>query len=178
MFFKGEFRNAFTYYFMYLDTFYFATIKQEEEFINYIERTCYDSYYPFGVLSAHCLRQIDFEPITIFYGGNGCGKTTALNIIAEKIRIERGTVYNRSNFFEDYLSFCECDGIKKIPKDSRIITSDDVFDFMLNLRNLNEGIDNRREELFKEYIDYQHTKFQMKSLDDYEELNQRCLQSI
>lgn len=33
-----------------------------------------------------------------------------------------------------------------ISDESRIITSDDVFDFMLNLRSMNEGIDSQREE--------------------------------
>lgn len=57
-----------------------------------------------------------------------------------------------------------------MPKDSRIITSDDVFDYMLNIRNLNEGIDRKREMLFEEYLDTKFAKFQMKSLDDYEQL--------
>lgn len=57
-----------------------------------------------------------------------------------------------------------------MPKDSRIITSDDVFDYMLNIRNLNEGIDRKREMLFEEYLDTKFAKFRMKSLDDYEQL--------
>ncbi len=36
-----------------------------------------------------------------------------------------------------------------IPENSRIITSDDVFDYMLNIRTFNEGIDQKREELLK-----------------------------
>ena len=117
---------------------------------------------------------MDFEPITIFYGSNGCGKSTALNIIAEKIGIERGTLYNRSNFFEDYLDFCDFESTT-IPRESRIITSDDVFDFMLNLRSLNEGVDLKREELLEEYMNDKYSTFQMKSIDDYEELKRRNL---
>lgn len=113
---------------------------------------------------------LDFEPVTILYGGNGSGKTTALNVIAEKLGLERDTLYNRSNFFEDYTKMCEFELEQRIPKNSRIITSDDVFDFMLNLRSLNEGIDRRREELFDEYLDAKYKHFQMKSLDDYEQL--------
>ena len=59
---------------------------------------------------------------------------------------------------------------RRVPKDSAIITSDDVFDFMLNLRSINEGIDRKREELFAEYLQAKYNHFQMKSLDDYEQL--------
>ncbi|MBP3280330.1 MAG: AAA family ATPase, partial [Butyrivibrio sp.] len=158
---------------MYLTSFRFATAGMEEDFKWSIKRTCYDSWYPFGVLTKHDLRMVDFEPITIFYGGNGSGKSTALNIIAEKTGLERGTFYNRSNFYEDYLRLCEYESIGKIPKESRIITSDDVFDFMLNLRCLNEKIDYKRETLFEEYMEDKYSSFQLKSLDDYEELKRR-----
>ena len=63
----------------------------------------YDTFYPFQVLSKHGLTRLDFEPVTILYGGNGSGKTTALNVIAEKLALDRDTLYNRSNFFENYL---------------------------------------------------------------------------
>ena len=135
-----------------------------------VQRTCYDTFYPFQVLSKHQLRMLDFEPVTILYGGNGSGKTTALNVIAEKLGLRRDTLYNRSNFFEDYTRMCSFETIGKIPKVSRIITSDDVFDFMLNLRSINEGIDQKREELFEEYQEAKYSRFQMRSLEDYEQL--------
>ena len=134
------------------------------------KRTCYDTVYPFLILSAHQLKMLDFEPVTILYGGNGSGKTTALNVIAEKLGLARDTLYNRSNFFGDYTKLCSFETVGKLPKDSRIITSDDVFDFMLNLRCINEGIDQRREELFDEYQEAKYAKFQMHSLEDYERL--------
>ncbi len=118
---------------MYLDWFTFPDGEQEVDFFYGIQRTCYDSYYPFQVLSKRKLCRIDFEPVTILYGGNGCGKTTALNVIAEKLGLLRDAVYNRSNFFEDYTALCGYGG-GNIPEKSRIITSDDVFDFMLDLR--------------------------------------------
>ena len=154
----------------YLDEFRFAPIEQEEQFLNYIRATCYDTFYPFGVLSAISFRSISFEPLTILYGGNGCGKTTALNIIAEKLGAERDTLYNRYSFYEDYLRMCSYEKGHGKPEEIRIITSDDVFDFMLNLRSLNEGLDEKRKELFEEYIDARYSKFRMRSLDDYEQL--------
>lgn len=155
---------------VYLSCFTFPNDDMEFDFILQIQRKCYDSFYPFKVLSAHGFERIDFEPVTILYGGNGSGKSTALNVIAEKTKIERDAVYNRSNFFPDYVRMCEMDLETSIPENSRIITSDDVFDYMLNLRNLNEGIDQKREELFEEYLDAKYSRFQIKSIADYEEL--------
>lgn len=155
---------------IYLESITFPSAEREFDFFLGQKRTCYDSYYPFRILSRHQLNRLDFEPITILYGGNGSGKTTALNVIAEKLSLARDSVYNRSNFFPDYVNWCEVECPVKVPANSRIITSDDVFDYMLNIRNLNEGLDHRREELFEEYLDAKYSKFQMRSLEDYEKL--------
>jgi predicted ATPase len=135
-----------------------------------VVRTCYDSFYPFKILAQKDFHRIDFEPITILYGGNGSGKTTVLNVIAEKLKISREAIYNRSNFFEDYTSLCEVKMNRVLPKESRIITSDDVFDYMLNIRTWNEGIDDKRETLFQDYLETKYSTFQMQSLADYEQL--------
>ncbi len=155
---------------VYLSHFEFPDREEEYSFIMGLKRTCYETVYPFQILSRHQLRMLDFEPITILYGGNGSGKTTALNVIAEKLGLERDTLYNRSSFFEDYTRLCSYWAEEKIPRHSRIITSDDVFDFMLNLRSLNDGIDRKREDLFDEYLNVKYKHFQMRSLDDYEQL--------
>ena len=154
---------------IYLDFFTFPDSDMEFDFFLSQKRTCYDTYYPFQVLSKHQFRRIDFEPVTILYGGNGSGKTTALNIIAEKLDVQRDSLFNRSNFYQDYLNLC---GFKaaSIPENSRVITSDDVFDYMLNIRSMNEGIDRKKEQLFDEYLEAKHARFQMKSLEDYDTL--------
>lgn len=155
---------------IYLTEFTFPDIELEYSFLMGIKRTCHDTFYPFQVLSRHGLRRLDFEPITVLYGGNGSGKTTALNVIAEKTGIRRGTAYNRSEFFEDYTKMCSFETYGPIPSDSQIVTSDDVFDFILNLRNLNDGINAKREELFQEYLENKYAHFRMKSLEDYEQM--------
>lgn len=155
---------------IYLSHFSFPDIELEYGFLMGIKRTCYDTFYPFQVLSRHGLKMLDFEPITILYGGNGSGKTTALNVMAEKLGLRRETAYNRSNFFEDYTAMCHFETQGKLPKISRIITSDDVFDFVLNLRSLNDGISRKREELFEEFLENKYAHFQMKSMEDYEQL--------
>ena len=156
---------------IYLSEFHFPSREMEYDFLFGIKRTCYDTAYPFGVLTKHGLRRLDFEPVTILYGGNGSGKTTALNVMAETLGLPRDSRYNRSNFFESYTRNCSFEWEEQ-PQDSRVITSDDVFDFMLNLRAINEGVDRRREELFEEYLEAKHAKFQMRSLEDYERLKQ------
>ncbi|MEA4962289.1 AAA family ATPase [Lutispora sp.] len=155
---------------IYLNTFTFPNGDMEFNFFIGIKRTCYDSFYPFRILSRHGFERIDFESVTILYGGNGSGKSTALNVIAEKTGIHRDSIYNKSNFYPDYVNMCDMEIEAGIPESSRIITSDDVFDYMLNIRNLNEGINQKREKLFDEYLDAKYSNFMMKSIADYEQL--------
>lgn len=84
---------------IYLKSFTFPNADLEYDFILSIKRTCYDSYYPFKILSRNDLHRLDFDVITILYGGNGSGKSTALNVIAEKTGITRDSIFNKSNFF-------------------------------------------------------------------------------
>ncbi|HBV68853.1 MAG TPA: AAA family ATPase, partial [Clostridiales bacterium] len=154
---------------VYLNSFTFPSRDREFHFFLDIKRTCYDSFYPFRILSEHSFERVDFEPITIFYGGNGSGKTTALNVIAEKIQAKRDSAYNKSNFFADYVNMCSMESDISMPK-ANIITSDDVFDYLLNIRYINEGVDQRREEIFNEYLSLKYSEFQFKSIDDYEYL--------
>jgi len=155
---------------VYLHDFSFPNEGMEFDFFMKIKRTCYDSFYPFKILSRNELETIVFEPVTILYGGNGSGKSTALNVIAEKTGIKRDSIYNKSNFYPDYVNMCEMQLKGDIPENSGIITSDDVFDYMLNIRNLNEGIDHKREELFEEYLDTKYSSFQIHSIEDYDQL--------
>ena len=155
---------------IYLEYFTFPDSDREFDFFVNQKRTCYDSFYPFQILSRHHLQRIDFEPVTILYGGNGSGKTTVLNVIGEKLQLSRESVFNKSNFFQDYLDLCDYKLKGRLPVNSRVITSDDVFDYMLNIRSMNEGIDRKKESLFEDYLDAKYADFQMRSLDDYERL--------
>lgn len=155
---------------LYLKSFNFPSEAVEYNFILDEKRTCFDTFYPFKILSKNDFERIDFEPVTILYGGNGSGKSTALNAIAEKVEVLRDSIFNKSNFFGEYVSMSEFEIENEISSMSRIITSDDVFDYILNVRNLNEGIDYKREDLFTEYQDAKYSDFKMNSLDDYEEL--------
>lgn len=131
--------------------------------------TCYESRYPFGVFRDRELPTFEFAPVTIFYGGNGSGKSTLLNIIAEKLRLKRGTVYNRSDFFEDFTDMCRYKA-DDIPQESKILTSDDVFDYLLNVRDKNNSIDSSRNELLEEHTRLKYSSFQLGALDDIDKL--------
>ena len=158
---------------MYLDSFVFPDEDWEWNACLAEKRTCYNTMYPLGVLSGIGLERLDFAPITILYGGNGTGKTTALNVIAAKLGLLRDTPGNSSTFMEAYVRACRANLEEDIPAHSRMVTSDDVFDYMLNLREINVEIDQKREELFQQHTQARHTVFQLRNLDDYEELKKR-----
>lgn len=158
---------------MYLDSFVFPDEDWEWNARLAEKRTCYNTMYPMGVLSGIGLERLDFAPITILYGGNGTGKTTALNVMAAKLGLLRDTPGNSSTFMEAYVRACRANLEEDIPAHSRMVTSDDVFDYMLNLRELNTRIDQEREKLFQEHTQARHTVFQLRNLDDYEEMKKR-----
>ncbi len=133
--------------------------------------------YPFGIFPHKHLSKIEFAPITVFYGGNGSGKSTLLNIIAEKLAVRRTAPFNDSPIIDDYLQFCGFDmfdGTRRPPRDSSIIASDGVFDYLLDVRAINDGVSRRREDFFRKYdetrSELRENGYQMRSLDDYEKL--------
>ena len=139
------------------------------------KRTCYTSRYPFGIFLNREVPALELETVTILCGGNGSGKTTVLNLMGEKLGLRRGTVFNRSSFFGDYLALCQAEtapAYRDARESSRVITSDDVFDYLLDLRCMNENIDNRRRELLAEYAGARYAKFQMRSMEDVDRLRQ------
>lgn len=117
---------------------------------------CYDhgNVYPYKLFSPKGLQSIRFAPITIFYGSNGSGKSTLLNVIAEKLAIERTSPFNYTPYFESYLKLCSYslpDRVSAIPYGSKTVTSDDVFDYLLSVRAVNQGISDRRAALSEEH---------------------------
>ena len=156
---------------IYLSEFVFPGYDEEYRARLDEKRTCFNTMYPFFVLSSRGLERLDFAPVTILYGGNGSGKTTALNVIAEALSLKRDAPFNRSSFFDDYVKLCRFRTLGPLPEESRAVSSDDVFDYMLSLRAVNEDIDAKREELFDEYFERRRSgPFRMQSLDDYDEL--------
>ncbi len=135
---------------IYLKKLKLASEQAEMSAILSEKRTCFGTMYPFKIFPEKKLEYLEFEPVTIFYGGNGSGKTTLLNIISEKINAIRHSEYNKSAFFEKYTNLCKIYG-DDIPQSSQILSSDDVFDYVMNMRYLNSNVDFHREELFRGY---------------------------
>lgn len=153
---------------MYIKSLKLTSDAEEIIFIKNQVRTCYNGVYPFKIFPDKGLERVDFAPITIFYGGNGSGKTTLLNILAELTGVTRHSAFSGSAFFKEYTRRCQLDA-KAIPESSQILTSDDVTDYLLNIRYLNDGIDVRRNELFDEYLDRKYSSHQLKSMADYDD---------
>ena len=77
---------------LYLSSFSFPSAEEENSFFLDERRTCYDTFYPFQILPQCGLCRLDFEPITILYGGNGSGKTTAINCMLALLKYDKGTI--------------------------------------------------------------------------------------
>ena len=131
----------------YLRQFDLPSYEMEGEFLSRVKMTCFNNFYPFDTLPEN-FRNLEFFPLTILYGGNGCGKTTILNLIAEKLGIKRSTKINKSSFMESYLELCYYEMANE-PTISKIITSDDVFSNIFLTREKNEIIDKNREDAFE-----------------------------
>lgn len=144
-----------------------------------------DNPYPCGIFSAKELEQIDFARVTVFYGGNGSGKSTLLNLIANHLKLNRVAPYNSGEMFDKYRDACSFrlgfdeEGFEmRIPSGSRIITSDDVFDYMLTMRTRNDEISEDKKEardLYTRFNDGKTKGVQFKSMDDYDELRLQVL---
>ncbi len=164
---------------IYLKSFHLPSRDEDENFFNVKSdlyspknfRTCYTTKYPFGFFRERELPyNFDFRDITIFCGNNGSGKSTILNVIAEALELGRNSPFNRSDFFSDYVNLCRYELSAPISRSSAVITSDDVFDRVLDIRRLNDGIDSKREDLLQEWVSnrYDDVDTSLHGLDDYE----------
>ena len=137
---------------IYLNEFHLQSADAEWEFFRKRSRGCYDSFYPYQFFPQYKeLSELIFSDITIFCGSNGSGKSTILNIIAEKLELKRETPFNKTDFFDPYIDGCWFDLSVEDPekkrdlmKVSRIITSDDVFNHIINIRERNENLSFKR----------------------------------
>ncbi len=145
----------------------------EIEVIKNEKRTCFNTFYPFKIFPDMLLGSLDFEGITMLYGGNGSGKSTLINVLAHKMRANRYSEFNDAPLFDKFVGMCSLDYARP-PRRSSVLTSDDVFDYVLKARTVNENIDDKRNELFDRYRSIHYGASQnpevrlLNGLDDYE----------
>lgn len=89
--------------------------------------------YPYSVFRNKYIEPFVFEPITVLYGNNGSGKSTVLNIIADKLQL-RGREhaisdsYGIVNYFDEFVSECSSElETYRLPEESMYLKSEDVL---------------------------------------------------
>ncbi len=144
----------------------FTLLDDYQEHWIYDERRIHNNTYPLHIFPDKNLKEINFADITIFYGGNGSGKSTLLNIIASKLKAIRKNQIEKGAFFDNYVESCSYD-LGMTPVEIKAITSDDVFDSLLDIRSINTGIQRRKEDLSQEFLSNKYDQTEL-SIHDYE----------
>lgn len=134
----------------YIDKFY---LPSEGNYYNTYE------FYPFNVFCDKGLDEIHFDNITMFYGSNGSGKSTLLNVIIKKLNKNQEVIkasrvrtkeidkplYVRKQGLgadmDDFVRACRTEILNKIPIGSELISSEDIFNYILQKR-----VDNQKKE--------------------------------
>ena len=172
----------------YIDKFILPNIDNETSLIrnrmaeNGGEYGYIDNTYPCGLFTLKLLDELDFDNVTIFYGGNGSGKSTLLNLIANKLDLKRIAPFNSSELFDAFVKKCKVrmaeddEGFvyKNAPHNSRIITSDDIFDYMLTARENNKNIEENTEKCKKEYSELKYGEtIHLNGFENFEEFSKQ-----
>ena len=158
---------------IYLKKLHLPSEFAEIEVIKNEKRTCFNTFYPFKIFPEMRLGDIDFDGITMLYGGNGSGKSTLINVLAHKMRANRYSEFNDAPLFDKFVGMCSIDYARE-PRRSSVLTSDDVFDYVLKARTVNENINGQRNELFDKYVTVHGEAernpeiMRLHGLDDYE----------
>ena len=138
---------------IFLKNFTIPNEDQEYQLILNEKRTIFNNIYPLKIFPPKKIEHFTFKtPITIFYGGNGSGKSTLLNIISSKLNAERKNKLETSDFFNSYVNACDCSINNEEMTEIKIITSDDVFDFILSIEEINSTVNKNRQKLVDEFM--------------------------
>ena len=162
---------------IYLKKFNLLSEAEEDSMLSF-KMNIYNSYYPLKIFPTKEFKTIEFEPITIFYGGNGSGKTTLLNIICDTLQASKRNNFNKGDFFLLYVNQCQKNFELKHQtnyRGAKFISSDDVFDYLLDIRAINSNVNRRKNDLAEEYFEYKYNKINENhfSIEQYEELKNK-----
>ena len=148
----------------YLESFTFPSQEAESGyFSNPYRPTYYQSNYPFQVFPQKGMDRVEFSDITIFCGSNGSGKSTTLNVIGEKLGLRRDSQFNSTELYRDYVEMTDMElnvydraKLRELYAVSRIITSDDVFNHILSVREQNDAKDFQRNVILQQRREYRN----------------------
>ena len=107
---------------VYLRSFRLPSDRIETDVIMGEGRTIYNTFYPFKIFPRKELGCVEFDDITVFYGGNGSGKSTLINVISEKLGAERYSEFNSSPFFDRFVGYCYAEMQRRAEK-SLVLTA-------------------------------------------------------
>lgn len=155
---------------IYLKNFTLLSEDIEYYTLNQEKRRIFNNIYPFHIFPEKSLNSLVFNHITIFYGGNGSGKSTLLNVIAQKLNASSKRFLDKGEFFKRYVEQCNyLLSHEDELLDIKIITSEDIFDYLIDIQSINSSINRKKDELCEEFLNY---KFQDSKnfINDYNHL--------
>ena len=154
---------------VYLKSFKLLNSEEEMYMLSGETRTYIKNNYPFLIFPNKKLENISFSDITIFYGNNGSGKSTLLNIIANKIGASRNLQLLKGENFINYLKLCKYDMNNSSCFEIKMINSEDIFDYLINIKCINSNLANQRNSLVKEFVNNKYYK-KANEVTDIEEM--------
>lgn len=124
------------------------------------KRVSNPNIYPYNVFANKDEKNLVFDKITIFYGNNACGKSSLLNIIANKLKLigkEDVIVDFCESYLEKFIDECTYglgenergETQKSIPENSRYIKSEDI---MYEIKKI------QQDAILREGYIYEHAK--------------------
>lgn len=154
---------------VYLKSFKLLNSEEEMYMLSGETRTYIKNNYPFLIFPNKKLENITFSDITIFYGNNGSGKSTLLNIMANKIDANRNLGLVKGENFVNYMKLCKYDMNNNNCFETKMINSEDIFDYLINVKCINSNLVNQRNNLVNEFVDNKYYK-KAKDVTDIEEM--------
>lgn len=145
-------------------------------------------YYPLDVLEKIGINELELSNITIFYGNNGSGKTTILNLISEKLGCERNSRFFKQEkyyletkskivlfdyaqkYFDIERTIDDQGHLIPVPSIKKFITSDDIFKYIENAKDFNTKSQIVNKDIEEETWNLLKEGYYFNGLEDYERL--------
>lgn len=113
--------------------------------------------YPHNVFSGKNEKCLVFDKIIIFYGNNACGKSSLLNIIANKLKLTGKEQIQKNPYFKEFVDDCIYEFgeneigqvLYGIPRNSCYIKSEDI---MYEIKKV------QQESILKKGYIYEHAE--------------------